>query len=637
MRKSFYIITAALLIGGASAIPQSRSKGFNEFRNQAKGDFDNFRARVLEHYADFLNGEWHEFEPLWEEESPYTEPKPKTLPTPPAEPEPAPRPEVAKLPAPKFSAGSMNGILAATPSGNMARGSVTDYNYGSIKIDGSSAGNSANPATSAAAPGRELAKGSITDYDYSSRKINAGGVGSGSMPQAKAQRPDKASLALSDVAGKSSYELAVLRLPDPGFAFGNFPGQTSAPNPGESGIVNIDMSSRRMSLEDLQRSVDESGYATEQTFTIPKGQNNFMFNFYGMEAFIPEIDFKIASAVNSPEETGAHWTKMASQKGGVETARQLFGLAQQLGLNGYLTYRLTEAFANQKFKDSNPGARMSAVHFLLSNMGYDARLLKVDNNFMVMMPFDQKVVYGTMSHTINGRKYTIIYPEGFETPKAGQSLKLLTCDIPQSNALGKTSDLRLTGLSLPMKAKSFNLTNGKLTLKGEVNENIKNILHHYPQMPNGDFASSWVDSQLRESLVAQLKYQLNGMSDREAVNALMGLCHKGFQYSTDQDYHGFEKPYFLEENFIYDKNDCEDRAIFFSYLLWNTLGLPCQLIQYPGHESATVAVNEDISGYFYNTDGLKYYSADPTYVGSTVGMVMKAFRSTSPTVDKQYK
>lgn len=327
---------------------------------------------------------------------------------------------------------------------------------------------------------------------------------------------------------------------------------------------------------------------------------------------------------------------MAAQEGGVETARQLFGLAQQLGLNGYLTYRLAEAFVNQKFKDSNAAARTSAVHFLLSNMGYDARLLKLNDTFMVMMPFDQKVVYGTMSQTIDGRKYTILYPAGYEAPKSGQSMRLLTCNLPES-ALGKTSDLRLTGLSLPMKAKSFNLTNGKLTLKGEVNENIKNLLHHYPQMPTGDFASSWVDSSLRENLVSQLKEQLNGMSDREAVNSLMSLCHKGFNYSTDQDFHGFEKPYFLEENFIYDKNDCEDRAIFFSYLLWNALGLPCQLVQYPGHESATVALDEDISGYFYNTDGTKYYSSDPTYIGSTVGMVMKAFRNASPTVDKQYK
>ena len=599
MRKSFFILTSALLFGGVSGVSQSPSSEFNKFREQIFNDYNNFKSRILEHYADFLNGEWHEFEPLWEEESPYTEPKPKALPQPPATPEPAPQPAVAKLPTPRFGESSTGGVLAAKP-------------------------------------GKELAKGSITDFDYSSIKIDVPNGGSSSLPKTMAQSPNASSFKASESAGRSNYELAVMRLPDPGFMFGSFPGQTAAPNPGESGIVNIDMSDRRMSPEDLQRIIDESGYATEETFTIPKNQNNFMFDFYGMEAFIPEIDFQIASSIKGPEDTGDHWNKMASQEGGVETSRQLFGLAQQLGLNGYLTYRLAESFVNQKFKDSNAAARMSAVHFLLSNMGYDARLLKLNDTFMVMMPFDQKVVYATMSQTIDGRKYTILYPDGYQAPKAGESMRLMTCNLPASS-LGKTSDLRLTGLSLPMKAKPFNLTNGKLTLKGEVNENIQKILHHYPQMPTGDFASSWVDSHLRESLVDQLKEQLAGKNDRDAVNSLMSLCHNGFNYSTDQDFHGFEKPYFLEENFIYDKNDCEDRAIFFSYLLWNALGLPCQLVQYPGHESATVAVNEDISGYFYNTDGVKYYSADPTYIGSSIGMVMKAFRSATPTVDKHYK
>ncbi len=602
MRKCITILSGCILIGATGALSQSPSAEYNQFRQQILSDYNNFKSRILEHYADFLNGEWHEFEPLWEEESPYTQPKPETLPEKPELAEPAPQPEVAKLPNPKFSDSSLSGIMAAAPAGG-ARG--IDSGFGDMKID---------------IPGK---------------KIDASGFGGGAMPKTMAQSPSASALVMSEVAGKSSYELAVNRLPDPGFAFGSFPGQIAAPNPGESGIVNIDMADRKMTPEDLQRAVEESGYATVETFTVPKNQNNFMFDFYGMEAFIPEIDFKINKTLSGPEETGAHWATMAGQEGGMETARQLFGLAQQLGLNGYLTFRLAEAFVNQKFKDSDANSRMSAVHFLLSNMGYDARLLKLDNVFTVMMPFDQKVVYATMSQTIDGRKYTILYPDGYEPPK-GQSMRLMTCNLP-SNALGKTSDLRLTGLSLPMKAKSFNMTNGNLTLQGEVNENIQKILHHYPQMPTGDFASSWVDSKLRENLVAQLKEQLAGKSDREAVNALMALCHKGFNYSTDQDFHGFEKPYFLEENFIYDKNDCEDRAIFFSYLLWNALGLPCQLVQYPGHESATVAVDEDISGYFYNTDGTKYYSADPTYIGSTVGMVMKAFRTASPTVDKQYK
>ena len=588
-----------MLLGGTVAMSQSPLEEYNRFRQQILSDYDNFKSRILEHYGDFLEGEWHEFEPLWEEESPYTEPKPEALPEVPAVPEPEPEPAVAKLPTPKISDSSLAGILAARPGGELAQGGPSDFSMPSVKID---------------VPGR---------------------MGGGSMPKTMAQSPAGAALAMSESAGKSSYVLAVRRLPDPGFAFGSFPGQTAAPDPGESGIVNIDMASRRMTPEELQRAAEESGYATVETFTVPKDQDNFMFDFYGMQAFIPEIEFNITTSISAPEETGAHWKKMAAQDSGVETSRQLFGLAQQLGLNGYLTFRLVESFVNQKFKDSNPAARMSAVHFLLSNMGYDARLLKLGDVFTVMMPFDQKVVYATMSQTIDGRKYTILYPEGYEPPK-GQPMRLLTCNLP-SESLGKTSDLRLTGLSLPMKAKPFTLTNGSLTVTGEVNENIQRLLHHYPQMPTGDFASSWVDSRLREDIVGQLRSQLSGKTPREAVNSLMNLCHKGFKYSTDQDFHGFEKPYFLEENFIYDKNDCEDRAIFFSYLLWNALGLPCQLVQYPGHESATVMVEEDIPGYFYDTDGQRYYSADPTYIGSTVGMVMKPFRTTSPTIDKQYR
>lgn len=599
MRKSIVLLSICILMGGTAALSQSPLDEYNKFRDQILSDYDNFKSRILEHYGDFLNGEWHEFEPLWEEDSPYTEPKPKTLPDANVAQESAPTPENAKLPSPRFSDNSLSGVLAATPGGKMAQGSITDFDMQSMKID---------------IPGK---------------------LGGSSMPSTMATSPNAAALAKSEAAGKSSYELAVLRLPDPGFAFGSFPGQTAAPNPGESGLVNLDISDRRMSDEELKRSVEGSGYASEATFTVPTNQKNFMFDFYGMEAFIPDIDFKINSSVGGPDETGAHWNMMASQEGGVETARQLFGLAQQLGLNGYLTFRLAESFVNQKFKNSDRKARMSAVHYLLSNMGYDARLIMLGDILTVMMPFDQKVVYSTMSQTIDGRKYTILYPDGFQPPK-GQAMRLMTCNLP-ANSLGKTSDLRLTGLSLPMKAKSFNMTNGKLTLKGEVNENIQKLLYHYPQMPTGDFASSWIDQNLREDLVEQLKTQLKDMGDKEAVNSLMALCHKGFNYSTDQDFHGFEKPYFLEENFIYDKNDCEDRAIFFSYLLWNALGLPCQLVQYPGHESATVAVPEDISGYFYTTDGIKYYSADPTFIGSSVGMVMNAFKNSSPTVDKQYK
>ncbi len=86
MRKSLYILSAFIAFGGVSGVSQSPSAEFNKFRQQILSDYDNFKSRILEHYADFLNGEWHEFETLWEEESPYPQPQPKQLPPTPAQP-----------------------------------------------------------------------------------------------------------------------------------------------------------------------------------------------------------------------------------------------------------------------------------------------------------------------------------------------------------------------------------------------------------------------------------------------------------------------------------------------------------------------------------------------------------------------
>ncbi|MDE6548836.1 MAG: hypothetical protein K2L22_07550 [Muribaculaceae bacterium] len=599
MRKSITLLSIFLMLGGTMGNSQSRFAEFNKFREKIMSDYQNFKSRILEHYADFLDGEWHEFEAIIEEESPYSEPKPAAIPMCEGEIDSLVTNMVmTRLPDAVVSDKSLSGMLSAIPGRNLSLGLDMDSEFESMKID-------------------------IPDN-----------FGPSAMPKTQASGLGKMLLTTNEADGKTNYELSAMRIPDPNFAFGSFPGQTAAPAPGESGITNSGDSNKAMTSEEINRAVTGSGYATEATFATPKEGDKFQFDFYGMEAFLPNIDFNIAENISSYNETGDHWKQMAAQEGGVETARQLFGLAQQLGLNGYLTFRLAESYVNQKFKNSNDRARMSAVHFLMTNMGYDVRLTDIGETFTVMMPFDQKVVYGLLSKTIDGRKYTMLMPEGFTT--TGSSIKFATCALP-NDAQGKTSDLRLTGLSLPFKPKEFEITKNGLTIKGVVNENIKAILHKYPQMPTGDFASSWIDQNLREDIVNQIKTQVEGMTEKQAINTLMSLCHYGFDYATDQDYHGFEKPYFFEENFIYDKNDCEDRAIFFSYLVWNALGLPCQLIQYPGHESVTIAAVSDINGCFYDTDGIKYYSSDPTYRGSCIGQVMPTFKTTAPKIDKHYK
>lgn len=60
--------------------------------------------------------------------------------------------------------------------------------------------------------------------------------------------------------------------------------------------------------------------------------------------------------------------------------------------------------------------------------------------------------------------------------------------------------------------------------------------------------------------------------------------------------HGFEKPYFIEEWLYYPQNDCEDRAVFYTYMLWNVLDVENQMLTYPGHESSSVRLDRPLNG-----------------------------------------
>jgi hypothetical protein len=141
---------------------------------------------------------------------------------------------------------------------------------------------------------------------------------------------------------------------------------------------------------------------------------------------------------------------------------------------------------------------------------------------------------------------------------------------------------------------------------------------------------------LRKSVLEQLKPHITGMSTAAAANRLLHFVQYAFAYATDGEQHGYEKAYFFEENFFYPKNDCEDRAIFYAYLVHNLLGLDVHLIQFPGHECTAVNFNENVEGTGYLYDGKPFVICDPTYIGASIGQCMPDYRNTKPKVEQWY-
>lgn len=360
------------------------------------------------------------------------------------------------------------------------------------------------------------------------------------------------------------------------------------------------------------------------------------FSFYGLPVSLPQVDFNIKRRLSNTSDYAENWQMLADAKVAQQLLPAIKAEAKKMGLNDYLTFRLIEAYVNDKFEKCDDSARMSTVHYLLANMGYDARIAATRSGVpLLLLPFKQ-TIYARNYMMIGNDKYYVFAPDGFNLDRL-VSEPVMTCRLPENASKGNSFDLVLGELIVPVKAKPFHLQYGKLQVDGEVNENLMPILYHYPQMPIGDYARSNVDPAMRRKLVEQVKNQLGSLPGDQGVAELLKFMHNVFEYSTDEEFHGFEKPYFVEETLFYPKNDCEDRAIFYTYLLWNALGRESQLVSFPGHEAATVQLSSPVDGTRYSSDGETWYISDPTYIGSETGMVMPPFRGISPVIDYTYK
>lgn len=366
----------------------------------------------------------------------------------------------------------------------------------------------------------------------------------------------------------------------------------------------------------------------------PTVSGDYSFEFYSLPVQIPMIDLHVTNRLSTPRDFASQWRELAQNSASGKLIEELKSAADAMNLNDYLRYELVNDYVDQKYAGVPASSRMALKHFVLVGMGYDVRIGLSGSNAVLLIPFRQ-TVYARTYMMVDGRKYYIFTDKALD-PQAIMSMRISTCELPKDADTGSSMDLRLNGLNLPVKPHHYELAFKDLKLEGDINANIFPILYHYPQMPTSDFARSTVLADVRRDVVAQFKSQLAGKDELQAVNELLQFVQGAFEYATDEAFHGFEKPYFLEETLYYPKCDCEDRAIFYTYLLWNVLGVENQLINFPGHESASVRLSQPIQGDAYVSDGVTYYISDPTYIGSKTGMCMPSYTRENPGIDYTY-
>ena len=364
----------------------------------------------------------------------------------------------------------------------------------------------------------------------------------------------------------------------------------------------------------------------------PLPGNDVEFTFYGQTLNVAKLNtVKVKSVCDIDVSDAWHVYKKRNVAPVISSLRSL---STGMGLNDWFVFQLVRSYVDALLNNGSPMDRVVLEHFLLVGMGYDVRLARTERQLLLLVPFEQEV-YEHGFVKVDGRDYYLF----FDDLEANQDEKsvLYPCD-PSKKDLGKGHALSLLFDGEPLKLRSGDdkyceLDDGKIRLSCNVNEGVMDMLRNYPMMDLRCYVTSVVMPQFQHSILEQMKPQIEDMSQCEAANALLHFVQYVFDYENDNEMHGHEKAYFIEENFYYDKNDCEDRSILYAFLVRSLLDLDVQIVEYPGHECTGVHFTDCRTyGNGYYIDGEFYLICDPSYVGASIGRCMPKYRSLQPSV-----
>ena len=263
-----------------------------------------------------------------------------------------------------------------------------------------------------------------------------------------------------------------------------------------------------------------------------------------------------------------------------------------------------------------------AQAFLLVQSGYRIRLGN-DNGKLQLLVASLYDIYGLKYFTLDGTKFYVV--------SGDKNTRMHICEAKYNKE--KSLSMQMSQLpkftSDPTPKRTLTSRKG-VTASVSVNRNLIDFFNTYPQACyKGDYRTRWaayantpLEPSVKNALYPTLQKTIAGMSERQAVEILLNWVQTAFAYKVDDEVWGHDRAFFAQETLYYPYCDCEDRAILFSRLVRDLVGLDVVLLYYPGHLASAVAFNHEEKGDYLTYKNQKYVVCDPTYINAGVGRTM---------------
>lgn len=354
-----------------------------------------------------------------------------------------------------------------------------------------------------------------------------------------------------------------------------------------------------------QKDINFNFYGSRLGFNIPKGMKNA--NFY------PQSQEGIGNFFNS--SASSEYEPLISS---------IQNVSNKMKLNDWGVYQLVTKISNMVHQNQDNSKLLS--WFIFNKMGYAVKIGLADKH-VVLMHYSSKDIYSTPNFKFDNKKYYVIanYHKGNvgrlfsykqDYPGSVKPLDLSLNTLPDFE-----SDMVSKNLEFKQFGKSY-------VVEFEYNKNLLDFMATYPQADYETFFNAPLDAKTYNTIALSLKKYLDGKKASDAMNFVLNFVQTAFKYERDDIQFGREKVMFAQETLFFDKSDCEDRAILFSYLVKELFGVGVIGVKYKDHMATALYVPMD--GDKVDAGSKKFVIADPTYINATIGMSMPQYKSIVP-------
>ena len=354
------------------------------------------------------------------------------------------------------------------------------------------------------------------------------------------------------------------------------------------------------------------------------------FSFFGTSATVPYRSAAAPRLEGAPSKSSIRhfWKKMAKGPyrptlGAIQKQRE------ELGLSDWGYYLYLRRLSGQLYGDESPNEQALWTWFALMKSGYAARVGYRQGEVFLMLPVEEKIFSRPQMH-IGGQRYYLMVEAG------GGSLRTY-----EGQHEGARRAFRLDEKTLPdlgsesrTRAVEFSFQGQRRSLEISYSPATAEYLRAYPDVELRVLMEAGVSPTAEASLKKALRPLLADLGPRASANLLLKFSQFATGYKRDREHFGEERYLFPEESLASDYSDCEDRAVLLAYLVRELLGREVIGLQWPNHVALAVRAEGELSAtgsdQTVTNGGDTYIYADPTYLGSDIGMKMPLVEGQEP-------